>query len=297
MKDYYEILNISRDASEEEIEEAYQKLVKEYRPGEHSNDSSLIKYFEQIEEAYLTLSNEDKKYIYDQELMDQSAELVWTLRQLDEKEKRKGFRVKTTNKVWTVLGSVVVIGVVLFLFTILDEPDQVTFQSRRSNTDQIMGQERNVASREVTDATSENNIPPGNEEGNSDNRPAEETRSEAAAPPSGENGTNSADESRADDNKGTEMVNLNSLEDYLKAIGNENHSYEEKAAMIDEALKLFEDRESNVLVIGSNEVQTRRETIQNYLDIVMIQSYKVTVVGTEKNSNGKITQISVKEKL
>lgn len=297
MKDYYEILNINRDATEEEIEEAYQKLVKEYHSDEHSSDTDRIEYFEKIEEAYLTLSNSDKKYVYDQELLDHAAELVWTLRQLNVKEKKSPFQFRTNSKLWTVIASFIIIGIALYLFTILDEPRGVTFQSKRNDTEKTGN---NFA------ATSDNQegetleAPQEEESDNAESATNEENtpdRSNRASSRSDAENTDPASAGKTKTSSRNSVEKLNSLQDYFKAIGSENRSYEEKAAMIDDALDYFEDRNTNVLIIGSNEVQTRRETIQNYLDIVMIQSYKVTVIESQKNNNGKITQISVKESL
>lgn len=63
-KDYYKILGINENASEEEIKKAYRTLAKKYHPDVSSEENALEK-FKEINEAYETLSNKDKKYIYD----------------------------------------------------------------------------------------------------------------------------------------------------------------------------------------------------------------------------------------
>ena len=65
MKDYYKILEISKDASQEEIKKSYRTLSKKYHPDKNSNDKDLEKKFKEINEAYSTLSNKNKKTEYD----------------------------------------------------------------------------------------------------------------------------------------------------------------------------------------------------------------------------------------
>src|SRR3989338_6019458 len=62
MKDYYQILGISKNASPEEIKKAYYKLAHKYHPDKGSGDE---KKFKEINEAYQTLSDREKKTQYD----------------------------------------------------------------------------------------------------------------------------------------------------------------------------------------------------------------------------------------
>ncbi|MDD5342198.1 MAG: molecular chaperone DnaJ [Patescibacteria group bacterium] len=62
-KDYYEILGVSREASEAEIKAAYRKLAHQHHPDKTGGDETKIK---EINEAYQTLSNKDKRAQYDQ---------------------------------------------------------------------------------------------------------------------------------------------------------------------------------------------------------------------------------------
>ena len=68
-KDYYEVLEISKNASDEVIKNAYRALAKKYHP-DSSKDSSedVEKKMRQINEAYEILSNKEKRAIYDEEL-------------------------------------------------------------------------------------------------------------------------------------------------------------------------------------------------------------------------------------
>jgi molecular chaperone DnaJ len=62
MKDYYKILGVSRDASEEEIKKAYRKLAHQYHPDKVGGDE---KKFKEINEAYQVLSDKAKRAEYD----------------------------------------------------------------------------------------------------------------------------------------------------------------------------------------------------------------------------------------
>ncbi len=61
MKDYYKILGIARQASEEDIKKAYRKLAHKYHPDKGGEASR----FKEISEAYQILSNRDKRAQYD----------------------------------------------------------------------------------------------------------------------------------------------------------------------------------------------------------------------------------------
>ncbi len=66
-KDYYEILGVGKDASEEEIKAAYKKLVKQYHPDLHPNDKLAAEKFKEINEANEVLSDKQKRAAYDYE--------------------------------------------------------------------------------------------------------------------------------------------------------------------------------------------------------------------------------------
>ncbi|MCX7759038.1 MAG: molecular chaperone DnaJ [bacterium] len=65
MKDYYEVLGVSRNASEEEIKTAYRKLAKTYHPDVAENKEEAEKKFKEINEAFQVLSDPEKRRIYD----------------------------------------------------------------------------------------------------------------------------------------------------------------------------------------------------------------------------------------
>ncbi len=64
-KNYYDILGVSKDASQDEIKKAYRKLARENHPDLHPNDAKAAERFKEINEANETLSDESKRKQYD----------------------------------------------------------------------------------------------------------------------------------------------------------------------------------------------------------------------------------------
>jgi len=64
-KNYYEILEINRDASEQEIKKAYRQLARKYHPDVNPGDKSAEERFKLINEAYEVLSDTEKRKKYD----------------------------------------------------------------------------------------------------------------------------------------------------------------------------------------------------------------------------------------
>lgn len=64
-KDYYEILGVSKNASESELKAAYRKLAIAYHPDKNPGDKEAEKKFKEINEAYNTLKDPQKKAAYD----------------------------------------------------------------------------------------------------------------------------------------------------------------------------------------------------------------------------------------
>ncbi len=64
-RDYYEILEIERNASETEIKKAYRKMALRYHPDKNPDDKSAEDKFKEAAEAYEVLSNADKRARYD----------------------------------------------------------------------------------------------------------------------------------------------------------------------------------------------------------------------------------------
>lgn len=66
MSEYYDILGISRDATQEEIKKAYRKKALQFHPDRNEGDSEAEKKFKEISEAYEVLSDEQKRQLYNQ---------------------------------------------------------------------------------------------------------------------------------------------------------------------------------------------------------------------------------------
>ena len=65
-RDYYEVLGLSKNASDEELKRAYRKMAKQYHPDLNSGDKEAEVQFKEVNEAYGILSDKDKKSKYDQ---------------------------------------------------------------------------------------------------------------------------------------------------------------------------------------------------------------------------------------
>lgn len=65
-RDYYEVMGVPKNATDDEIKKAYRKLAKQYHPDLNPEDKTAETKFKEVNEAYEVLSDKDKKARYDQ---------------------------------------------------------------------------------------------------------------------------------------------------------------------------------------------------------------------------------------
>jgi DnaJ-class molecular chaperone len=65
MKDYYQVLGVSRGASDQDIKQAYRKLARKYHPDINPGDKEAEARFKEINEAYEVLSDKEKREKFD----------------------------------------------------------------------------------------------------------------------------------------------------------------------------------------------------------------------------------------
>lgn len=64
-RDFYEVLGVAKDASDEDIKKAYRRLAMKYHPDRNPDDKAAEEKFKEANEAYEILSNGDKRAAYD----------------------------------------------------------------------------------------------------------------------------------------------------------------------------------------------------------------------------------------
>jgi molecular chaperone DnaJ len=64
-RDYYDVLSVSRTATEQEIKSAYRKLALKYHPDRNPGDKAAEEKFKEAAEAYAVLADSDKRHMYD----------------------------------------------------------------------------------------------------------------------------------------------------------------------------------------------------------------------------------------
>ena len=64
-RDYYDVLGVSRGASDQEIKSAYRKLALQHHPDRNPDDPESEERFKECSEAYAVLADTDKRAAYD----------------------------------------------------------------------------------------------------------------------------------------------------------------------------------------------------------------------------------------
>lgn len=62
---FYDLLEVPRQASKSEIKKAYRKLSMKYHPDKNPGDEQAAEYYKKINRAYEVLSNDDKRQMFD----------------------------------------------------------------------------------------------------------------------------------------------------------------------------------------------------------------------------------------
>ena len=65
-RDYYQVLNVQKNASEEELKKAFRRLAMKYHPDRNPDDKKAEERFKEVKEAYDVLSDPQKRAAYDQ---------------------------------------------------------------------------------------------------------------------------------------------------------------------------------------------------------------------------------------
>ena len=64
-RDYYDVLNVPKNATKDEIKKSYRRLAMKFHPDRNTNDADAEKKFKEAKEAYEVLSDNSKKETYD----------------------------------------------------------------------------------------------------------------------------------------------------------------------------------------------------------------------------------------
>ena len=60
-RDYYEVLGVSKDASESDLKKAFRSLARKHHPDKNPDDTDAERLFKEVQEAYAVLSNPEQR--------------------------------------------------------------------------------------------------------------------------------------------------------------------------------------------------------------------------------------------
>jgi curved DNA-binding protein CbpA len=103
IKDYYYILGVARNASQDEIKRAYRKLSVKFHPDKNDGDKFFEERFKDINEAYETLVGDAKRKIYDDRLKESNTTTQTSYSQPPKKK-------TTRQKLYAILGALIILG-------------------------------------------------------------------------------------------------------------------------------------------------------------------------------------------
>jgi len=72
-RDPYEVLGVSKKASEAEIKKAFRTLAKKHHPDKHQNDPKAVKRFQELSSAYEVVGDKEKRAQYDRGEIDEAG--------------------------------------------------------------------------------------------------------------------------------------------------------------------------------------------------------------------------------
>lgn len=95
---YYRLLEVEKGASQEDIKKSYRRLALKYHPDKNHNSKEAYEKFVEIQNAYQILSDENKRFLYDQygeefQIMQRTGKISWTVKLVVEALVEFGFSI------------------------------------------------------------------------------------------------------------------------------------------------------------------------------------------------------------